>query len=198
MKPTARPDARAHTPTVALTLTLALAFSLALTIVPRPPPHRPAAQDKPAASPALTPGVEPRVVLTPKPGPAPRINGARVFGVRPGSPFLFTIPATGDRPMTFGVEGLPEGLTLDAATGQITGLDRRARQLQRHLHAPPTAAARPTRTFKIVCGDDAGPHAAHGLEQLVRLGEPRHRRRSCARPPTPWSRAAWPTTAIST
>src|SRR5512136_755219 len=73
----------------------------------------PAAGPMPAAR-------EEAVVLTPKPGPEPRIHGARVFGVRPGSPFLFTIPATGDRPMTFGVENLPEGLVLDTATGQIT------------------------------------------------------------------------------
>ncbi len=38
---------------------------------------------------------EPAVVLTPKPSPKPRLNGAKVFGVRPGSPVLFTIPATG-------------------------------------------------------------------------------------------------------
>ncbi|HTQ30284.1 MAG TPA: NPCBM/NEW2 domain-containing protein [Opitutaceae bacterium] len=64
---------------------------------------------------------EEAVILTP-PAPAePRINGPRVFGVRPGSPFLFTIPATGDRPMTFAADNLPEGLSLDAATGRITG-----------------------------------------------------------------------------
>ncbi len=64
---------------------------------------------------------EEAVILTP-PAPAePRINGPRVFGVRPGSPFLFTIPATGDRPMTFAADNLPEGLALDAATGRITG-----------------------------------------------------------------------------
>src|SRR5476649_1190935 len=40
-------------------------------------------------------------ILTPPAPATPRINGADVFGVRPGSPFLFTIPATGDRPMTF-------------------------------------------------------------------------------------------------
>ena len=94
---------------------------------------------------------EPKVVLTPKSGPEPHINGARVFGVRPGSPFLFTIPATGERPMTFGVEGLPEGLMLDTATGQISGA----------LASPGTypvtftAANRlgtDSRPFKIVCG----------------------------------------------
>ena len=29
-------------------------------------------------------------ILTPKPGPEPRINGTRIFGIRPGSPFLFS------------------------------------------------------------------------------------------------------------
>ncbi|MGA9120924.1 MAG: putative Ig domain-containing protein [Bacteroidota bacterium] len=64
--------------------------------------------------------------LTPKEGPAPRINGPAVFGVRPGHPFLYRIPATGNRPMMFDVHGLPAGLTLDSTTGQITGaIDRR-------------------------------------------------------------------------
>jgi alpha-galactosidase len=61
------------------------------------------------------------VVLTPKPSPRPRINGPKVFGVRPGNPFLFTIPATGARPIEFTAEGLPKGLALDKATGRITG-----------------------------------------------------------------------------
>jgi alpha-galactosidase len=64
---------------------------------------------------------EPALILTPKPKPEPRINGARIFGVRPGSPFLFRISATGERPMTFTSSGLPEGLRLDANTGIITG-----------------------------------------------------------------------------
>ena len=33
---------------------------------------------------AYVPPVEPAVILTPKPSPKPRINGARIFGVRPG------------------------------------------------------------------------------------------------------------------
>ena len=45
----------------------------------------------------------PPYILTPAAPATPRINGANVFGVRPGSPFLFTIPATGERPMEFSV-----------------------------------------------------------------------------------------------
>jgi len=72
-----------------------------------------------ACAPSLA--AEQAVVLTPKPGPSPRINGARVFGVRPGSPFLFTVAATGERPMRFAAQGLPNGLRLDPETGRITG-----------------------------------------------------------------------------
>src|ERR671932_631763 len=59
--------------------------------------------------------------LRPPAPPEPRINGPSVFGVRPGSPFLYTIPATGERPMQFGVDGLPRGLAVDTASGRITG-----------------------------------------------------------------------------
>lgn len=64
---------------------------------------------------------EEAILLTPPSSPRPCINGARIFGVGPGSPLLYTIAATGDRPMTFGVTNLPAGLQLDSQTGQITG-----------------------------------------------------------------------------
>ncbi len=61
-------------------------------------------------------------ILTPPPAPEPRINGPSVFGVHPGSPFLYSIPATGMRPVTFAAVGLPTGLKIDTTTGRITGL----------------------------------------------------------------------------
>lgn len=60
-------------------------------------------------------------VLTPRPSEKPRINGATIVGARPGRPFLHTVAATGKRPMTFGAQGLPAGLTIDPATGIISG-----------------------------------------------------------------------------
>ena len=54
-----------------------------------------------AAAPAFAAVPEQYGILTP-PAPAePRLSGPRVFGVRPGRPFLFTVAATGERPMTF-------------------------------------------------------------------------------------------------
>jgi alpha-galactosidase len=54
--------------------------------------------------------------------PEPRLNGAMVAGIRPGTPFLYTIAATGQRPMRFAANRLPTGLRLCRKTGIITGI----------------------------------------------------------------------------
>jgi alpha-galactosidase len=61
------------------------------------------------------------VLLTPKSGPAPKINGPVVYGARPGRPFLYRIPCTGVRPIRFSAKGLPAPLHLDPSTGIISG-----------------------------------------------------------------------------
>ena len=95
---------------------------------------------------------EDAVILTPKPARTPRINGARIFGVHPGHPLLFTIPATGDRPMKFAVDHLPKGLSVDAQTGQIHGrLDQPGEYVVTFRAANQFGKAK--RAFKIVCGE---------------------------------------------
>ncbi|HEY1788484.1 MAG TPA: NPCBM/NEW2 domain-containing protein, partial [Verrucomicrobiae bacterium] len=96
--------------------------------------------------------LETAIILTPAPSPKPRINGAQIFGVRPGSPFLFTIAATGDRPMTFSASGLPKGLQIDPKTGRITGSLSQAGEYDVILRAK-NSLGRANRKFKIVCGD---------------------------------------------
>jgi alpha-galactosidase len=92
------------------------------------------------------------IVLTPKPPRTPQVNGPRIYGVRPGHPFLYTIPATGDRPMTFSASNLPKGLRLDPASGQITGSIPRPGSYVVTLRAA-NRLGKSSRTFKIVCGD---------------------------------------------
>ena len=53
-------------------------------------------------------------ILTPEAPHTPRINGAKIYGARPGSDFLYKVAATGDRPMTFSAENLPKGLKIDS------------------------------------------------------------------------------------
>ena len=91
-------------------------------------------------------------ILTPPAPATPRINGASVFGVRPGSPFLYTIPATGERPMTFSAKGLPAGLAVDPATGRITGSLPDKGEFTVTLHAE-NSLGQNDKSFRIVCGD---------------------------------------------
>ena len=90
--------------------------------------------------------------LTPAPGQEPRIQGPRVFGARPGSPFLYRIAATGERPMEYRATGLPQGLSLDAHTGQISGTVEARGESSVQLHAR-NARASATRTLRILIGD---------------------------------------------
>ncbi|HEV2318548.1 MAG TPA: putative Ig domain-containing protein, partial [Verrucomicrobiae bacterium] len=91
-------------------------------------------------------------ILTPPAPATPRINGASIFGVRPGSPFLFTIPATGDRPMKFSAKHLPRGLKLDSKTGRITGMLKHKGEFTVTLRAK-NALGTAEEKFRIVCGD---------------------------------------------
>ncbi len=84
----------------------------------------------------------------------PRINAPRITGATPGRPFLFRIPATGEPPLTFAATNLPEGLTLDPATGIISGALARAGRTVVSLEARgPKGTA--TGDLTIVGGDDA-------------------------------------------
>jgi alpha-galactosidase len=93
-----------------------------------------------------------KYILTPKEPDMPRINGAKVFGVRPGSPFLFTIAATGSRPMSFAGQGLPDGLTLDKETGHISGKVEKPGTYSVTLKAT-NSLGTAERELKIVVGD---------------------------------------------
>ena len=101
---------------------------------------------------AIDPPAEPRVILTPKPEPKPRINGAKIFGVRPGSPFLFTIPATGKKPLRYEATSLPAGLSLDPKSGQITGVLQKRGEHNTVFKVSNNHGVA-TRQFKIVCGE---------------------------------------------
>ncbi len=104
------------------------------------------------AKPKAVPGPrEEPVILTPKPGPAPRINGPKVYGARPGNPFLYRIPATGARPMTFAAN-LPEGLALDPQTGIVTGTTPPRGEYAVTLKAA-NSHGTAQRKFTIVAGD---------------------------------------------
>ena len=91
-------------------------------------------------------------ILTPPEGKAPRINGARVLGVRPGNPILWRIPVTGERPMRLSVEGLPKGATFDAARGVVGGAVAERGTYEFDVTAENTHG-RAQRRLRLVVGD---------------------------------------------
>src|SRR5262249_55119750 len=82
---------------------------------------KPGATERPqtAAVPKAPAAPLPAIVQAPSPEAA--IHGPRIVGSTPGRPFLFLIPATGEKPLSFAAKNLPDGLALDAASGIITG-----------------------------------------------------------------------------
>ena len=95
---------------------------------------------------------EEKIILTPKPAQTPRINGTKVFGVRPGSPFLFTIPVTGIRPMKYEVLNLPAGLSCDSETGRISGVMDTPGEYRTTVRAS-NGLGTDEREFRIICGE---------------------------------------------
>ncbi|HTR41440.1 MAG TPA: putative Ig domain-containing protein [Pseudomonadales bacterium] len=93
-----------------------------------------------------------REIRTPAAPHTPRINGPDIFGVRPDHPFLYHIPVTGDRPMSYSADGLPDGLKLNEQTGEITGTLRNEGDYVVTLHAK-NALGESTKKFKIVVGE---------------------------------------------
>ena len=107
------------------------------------------------ATPAIvsaTQPVEEAEILTPPAPNEPRINGPVVYGVRPGSPFLYRIPCTGQRPIAFRAKGLPKGLTLDASSGIITGKIAKPGTIHVKLFAR-NAFGKAEREFRIEVGN---------------------------------------------
>jgi len=98
------------------------------------------------------PNTDEKYILTPQPTPAPKINSAPIFGVKPDNPFLYTIAATGERPIHFSADNLPGGLSIDAKTGIISGKMARRGSWLATLKAK-NKFGEATKSLKIVVGD---------------------------------------------
>ena len=91
-------------------------------------------------------------ILTPASPAEPKITGAKVFGVRPGSPFQYLLTATGDRPMIFSASGLPKELKINTQTGIITGKLSKAGTYNVTLEAK-NAKGMTQKKLRVECGD---------------------------------------------
>ena len=81
---------------------------------------------------------------------------AHNHGARPGHPFLYRIPCTGVRPIQFAAQGLPSSLSLDPATGIITGTTPDKPGIYSVTLLASNAKGKSSRLFRIVVGDTLG------------------------------------------
>lgn len=98
--------------------------------------------------------IDEKEILTPLPEKAPKINGPKLYGARPGKKFIYRIPCQGDRPLKFEIKGLPDQLLFDKEQGIITGI---APEDLGEYPMKVTASnkfGKVSREFKLVVGED--------------------------------------------
>ena len=62
-----------------------------------------------------------KYILTPAAPAVPRFNTTELYGVRPGSHVIFRFGVSGDKPIKYSAENLPEGLALNPDNGALSG-----------------------------------------------------------------------------
>lgn len=99
---------------------------------------------------------QPSDLRTPEPSAAPHLNGPKIYGARPGHPFLYRIPCTGELPISYSAVHLPASLKLDRRTGIISGAAPHA--VGRYIVTLEAANERgkSARSFTIVVGQQIG------------------------------------------
>ncbi len=84
-----------------------------------------------------------------------RINGARVFGVRPDHPILFKVPVSGgELPLTFSLAGFPDNVTIDTSTGIISGSVTTPGTYSMDVQVTDAAGAQISRKWDLVVGEE--------------------------------------------
>lgn len=94
-----------------------------------------------------------KYILTPPAPETPVINNPLVFGSRLGNPFLWSVMASGNRPMQYDAKGLPSGLSISPTTGVITGVASARGEYDVELIAKNDKGV-DTKTVKIKIGDE--------------------------------------------
>ena len=91
-------------------------------------------------------------ILTPPEKAEPQINGADIWGVRPGHPVIFRVATSGAQPIKFSAKNLPDGVTLDEkgvlrGTAPLKGGDYDIEVTAEN------AKGKATRTIRLAVGD---------------------------------------------
>jgi hypothetical protein len=95
---------------------------------------------------------EEQVIDASKIGATPQFRNARVVGIYPGTPLIYSLAVSGQRPISFTAKNLPAELKLDSQTGIITGSLATAGEYKFKAFAK-NSAGKAAMEIKIICGD---------------------------------------------
>ena len=95
---------------------------------------------------------EQAIIAAAQPAAEPQFNGPKIVGLHPGMPLIYSLSVSGDRPLTFSTHDLPNGLTLDPATGVISGTVNHPGEYK-FKAAAKTASGKAETEITFVCGD---------------------------------------------
>ena len=101
---------------------------------------------------ASLPTREEQIIAASTVAAAPQFNGARAVGIYLGTPLIYSLVVSGERPISFSAKNLPVGLKLDSQTGIITGTLTNKGEFTFTASAK-NAAGKATAKIKVVCGD---------------------------------------------
>ncbi len=121
-----------------------------------------------AAPVAIDIPVEPREILTPKPGPAPRINGPSLTGVTPGPRRPLQDSRNGHRADHLWSDESAQGTHARSGVGSHSRHDRRAWALPGDVHREERGGV-DVEAVHFRRRRTARAHASDGMEQLERL-----------------------------
>ncbi len=95
---------------------------------------------------------EMQIIAAARPGPEPRFNGARVIGLHPNTPLIYSLAVTGERPLEFSATKLPAGIALDPQTGIFTGVQTRPGEYRIQV-AVRNSVGKAKSEIRLVCGN---------------------------------------------
>ena len=95
---------------------------------------------------------EEQIIAAARAATAPRFNGAPCVGIRLGTPLVYSLSVSGERPMTFSAKKLPRGLALDARTGIVSGSLNEPGEYE-FTAAAKNSTGEVSAEIRIVCGD---------------------------------------------
>ena len=95
---------------------------------------------------------EEQIVSASAVGAAPQFNGACLASVHPGTPIVYSLAVSGERPILFSAKNLPAELKLDSQTGIITGTLAKAGEYVFKAFAK-NSAGKAAMEIRIIFGD---------------------------------------------